>query len=258
MENIKLRNMHNTRDIGGMQGKFGKIKSKMILRGTALHKIEQDDMDILTKEYNLHTVIDLQNGREQIKRPDKAIDGVKRLSMPLFEDSIPGITHDSKEEFEKDYNNYNVDMPKMYRGILTEKEPFENVSKVIKCIVNLPEEDNSVLIHCSAGKDRTGIILMILQLMLGISKEDILEDYLYTNVDGRKITDEKIQYALEVEKNEIKAENLRYVYMARSEFINAAFDVIENEYSNLDDFLLNGIHLTQNEIDSFREKMIEK
>ena len=256
MKNIEFDKLYNTRDLAENKSSLGIIKSKMLIRGVGLYKGTTNDINKLKNEYNMHTVIDLRISLENQEKLNPQVDGVKYYSMPIFDDAIPGITYENAEAFKKDYDNYNVDMPKMYRAIIAEEKYRNKTANIVKFIMNLPDEDYSVYYHCSAGKDRTGIISMILLLMLGVSKEDIIADYLYTNVDGKAVVDEMVKYAREVEKNDFKADNIAYVYMAREEFINAAFDVIENSYNSIDDFLYNGLNITQEEIDRFRRRMI--
>jgi protein-tyrosine phosphatase len=46
----------------------------------------------------------------------------------------------------------------------------------------LAESDRPVLIHCAAGKDRTGMLAALTHHLLGVSRDDLLADYLLTNV----------------------------------------------------------------------------
>jgi protein tyrosine/serine phosphatase len=49
----------------------------------------------------------------------------------------------------------------------------------------LADRDGAILIHCAAGKDRTGLLVALIHHTLGVSRHDIMEDYLLTNAARR-------------------------------------------------------------------------
>lgn len=64
------------------------------------------------------------------------------------------------------------------------RRSIDKVSEIIKTIIN---SEKIVLFNCTAGKDRTGIISAILLLILGIDKDTIVKDYMYTNKVSKKV-----------------------------------------------------------------------
>mgnify|MGYP000887677793 CR=1 FL=1 len=94
----------------------------------------------------------------------------------------------------------------------------------------LMKEDNApLLFHCSAGKDRTGFGAALFLASLGVDRELIIEDYLLTNECLKdKYTDIVA-----------KAPALKPLFEVRKEYILGAFEVIDNEYGVMENFLSN-------------------
>ena len=65
------------------------------------------------------------------------------------------------------------------------KNARKNIKKIFETIANTPE-DGKILFHCSHGKDRTGILSMLILSLAGVSKEDIVKNFLECyNKDGK-------------------------------------------------------------------------
>lgn len=255
MKIIKLDGIKNVRDFGETIVKNGKIKECKLIRGTSLDKLTKSDIDILVKEYKLSTVIDLRTDREKNERPNIKIPNVKYIDMPIFNNSFPGITHENQEEFERDYREYNVDLNKLYRGIMT-GEYLEKISEVIKTIIHMQDKDYSVYFHCTEGKDRTGIIAAILLSILGADKKTIINDYLYTNKVNKKKAN-KYYWKIRIFKHNIeKAERIKNIFLAKQEYIESAFSEIEENWGNMDNFILNGLNISNEEIKMFKDKIL--
>lgn len=254
MVDIKLNGVKNIRDLGGIVVKGGKLKRHKLLRSPCLDKLTQKDMDILVNEYKLSTIIDLRTDREVIERKDLEMKNVKYIHMPIFNERVPGITHEKQENANRDSE---INMMKMYQGILS-GEYLEKVKEIIKKIIHMQDDEYSVLFHCTAGKDRTGIIAAILLLILGADKQTVIDDYLYTNKVNKKNAT-KIYWKIKIfERNQKKAENIRNVFLAKPEYIDTVFKVIDEDWNGIDNFITNGLNITKEEIERFREKMIDK
>ena len=251
MESIKLEGVNNIRDLGTTLVKQGKIKKHKILRSPSLEELTQKDVSILVNQYKLSTIIDLRTDREAQDTPDVDIFGVNYIHIPIFSKSAPGITHERNEE----RIEHVVDFSLMYEQILKD-ECLENISKIIKKIINLDREEYAVLIHCTEGKDRTGIIIAILLLILGADKETIIKDYLYTNKVNKKRAYKYYLKTLFLDSDLKKAEKMKDFYLAKIEYINAAFKVIENDWGGADNFIRNGLKISNNEIEDFKDKIL--
>jgi len=256
MSKIKLRSLTNVRDLGGIQTKYGVVKSKKLLRSPALDKLTTKDIDILVNKYNLATIIDLRTDKEIEEKADLEIKDVKYLHMPIFNKTLPGISHESESDNDiTRFREIEIDMADLYRGIVTE-EYLKKVGEIIKFIVNMKDEEFAVIFHCTAGKDRTGIIATILLLILGAEKHTIIDDYLLTNIEGKRRM-AKEYWTIRMLKGKETADKVKKIMVADLRYINQVFDVIENDWGGVDRFLYEGLNLTKEEMERFRKKMLE-
>ena len=256
MNDIRLKGLVNARDLGGIVTKYGIMKKGKLLRSPALDKLTKNDIEILKNHYQLKTIIDLRTDKEVEERKDVIFPNTKYLHMPIFNERFPGITHEKQEEFDDAYDNFDLDLSRLYHGIMS--TPYlEKVAEIVKTIMHLQDEEYAVLFHCTAGKDRTGIISALLLLILGAEKQTIIDDYLYSNKVGKGRTFRTYWLVRLFERNKRKAENIRNVFLAKLEYINQVFEVIEKDWNGIDCFLENGLKINREEINQFRQKMLE-
>ncbi len=251
MENIKLAKIDNVRDLGKTRVQYGRIRKHKLLRGSCLENLTQKDVNLLVNKYKLATIIDLRTYREIEESPDVRITNVNYLHMPIFDKRAPGITHEKHGHFEREKR---TDLVKMYKEILS-GEHLERVAEIIKTIVNLQREEYSVLFHCTEGKDRTGIITAILLIILGASKQTIIDDYLFTNKAKKKKVFIYYWKTRLFKSDRERAERIKDVYLAKPEYIQAVFKLIQEEWFGVDNFIKYGLKLSEDEIEDFRDKV---
>ena len=248
MKKLKLKGCKNARDLGGLRAGDQTIKEGMLLRGGHLNAVTDRDIDRLLNEYHLKTVIDLRIDQEKDELPNAIISGVKYMEMPVFDDSLPGLSHESKQNLDAV-----PDMTALYRHVMN-SGCLDNLAAIVRRIVLAKEEEHAILYHCTEGKDRTGMVTALLLLLLGVSREDILADYLYTNKRNRK---RAIGYYLLVrifKHNKKAAKRVYGVFIADERYINEVFKVFDRY--GYDDFVTQVLHLSCDDIERFKRKML--
>ncbi|KGE00915.1 tyrosine-protein phosphatase [Rhizobium sp. YS-1r] len=167
---IALEGAHNVRDLGGYPTVTGSLtRWRSILRGDALHRLGPADIGILL-DHGLTTVIDLRNAHELATEinPFARHAQVRYHNTPLFSALAPvEMMADTASGF---------DMGDRYCQAIDECRPA--IAEVLGTIANAPE--GTVLFHCSAGKDRTGVISALLLANAGVDEATIIEDYALT------------------------------------------------------------------------------
>lgn len=258
MKVIRLRHQKNLRDIGG-QYKDVNVRLNMLLRGRALTNLTPKQLDILKNKYNLKTVIDVRDEAEAAQKPDMPLPGIDMRLMSVFPDEKVGISHEDRSKKDKiTLLSMLPPMSQLYYEMFHD-ETLENLSKIIRFIVTAPEDKYAFYYHCSEGKDRTGIISAILLSMLGVSKEEIVKEYLYTNKVARRKANVYYLVAKYVRWDFNLAKKLHGMFSARREYIEVYFSIVENEYNNsYMEFYKKGLHLTEEEVETFRNRMIVK
>lgn len=248
-KNIKLKGAKNLRDLGGIPVEGGKIRKNMLFRSGHLNAITEADSNIIVNGCKIKTVIDLRNSAEKKEKPDTPIEGVKLLEIPVFDSSIPGLSHETKQNLDSV-----PDMTELYAAVANGKS-FINLCAAAQTIILSPKERFAFLYHCTEGKDRTGMLTAILLTVLGVDRQIIIDEYLFTNTVNRK---KALLYYILVRtvKHNKRAANLVYnVFIAREEYLNEIFKVIDK--IGTDEFISDYLKITPEQLNAFKEKMIE-
>ena len=98
---IILENTGNCRQLGGLVTSDGRtIKNDCLLRSANLSRTSRKDLEILCGEHRLRTVVDLRTMGEIREKPDVYSPRFEYIHMPIFDDSIFGLTHERSNENE--------------------------------------------------------------------------------------------------------------------------------------------------------------
>ena len=148
--------------------------ANVLYRGDSLDELTPGDVNKLT-ERGLRTVIDLRSDFERQGPPDwTAQSGVGYRHMPLFDltgEAAAGIR-----------TNIVSDVSAAYREMLVLAAPA--VAEIAAVIAD-DHTDGVTVVHCAAGKDRTGIVIGVLLLAVGVQPDSVVSDYLAT---GERLT----------------------------------------------------------------------
>ncbi len=163
---IHLQNLTNVRDLGGYETQEGAYtKSHKYIRAASLCNASKADMRTLF-DYGLKVVIDLRSQYECAKYPDHMEDysNIEFHHIDLFNDPKANL-HPTSYDFR--------DMGDLYCIILD--QCHYSLKQVFDVFLKHPYD--CVLFHCSAGKDRTGVISALLLDLAGCHEYDIIKDY---------------------------------------------------------------------------------
>ena len=239
---LPFESLNNTRDLGGMKTKDGKIiRPGKLIRSGHLSELTKLDQEKLGKM--LSVIIDLRTDNERKEKPDDSFPGVQSFVFPVMESMSAGITRDEasiQEVFSslllkpteaKEY------MTSMYRNFANSESAAEAYSQFLNVL--LSEHDKAVLWHCTAGKDRAGIASVLTEWILGISKEDIVADYYASS----KYLKEDVLFLTEYVKHmagiddPVADESLEYLFGAEEDYIMAYFNAVEESYGSMESYL---------------------
>ena len=183
---INLNSVKNIRFLGWkMKGENGNlINDKAFIRSGNTNELTPEDLAAL-KELGVKTVIDLRYSEEVEDRPDKFSNepGVnyKNITISVNYSSFKNMAH-MLDIYLKALGCFN---PRTDQEANDKNDARKNIKKIFETIANTPE-DGKILFHCSHGKDRTGILSMLILSLAGVSKEDIVKNFLECyNKDGK-------------------------------------------------------------------------
>lgn len=253
---ITFEGVFNARDMGGLQTAQGRmIASGLLLRSANLADATETDKRVLREKYRIAKIIDLRTKTERNEKPDVSIPNVEYLSIPVFDESIAGISHEkslSKDQLLAVVPN----LGNLYRKMVTDDSCRKNLGKAARCVMEHDFSKGSVLWHCTEGKDRCGLLSAILLFALGVERSTIIEDYMVTNdVNGAK-SEKYYQMMLRAGKTETEAATIRDIFLAKEEYLQEAFSAIDEQYNNVDTFLHDGLDIPQRMIERFQESVL--
>ena len=256
---LPLKTVRNPRDLGGYIGADGrKVLPNRLFRTGNISKISEEDAERL-HSYGLKKIIDLRSHHEVEKCPDRKIEGVEHLQMPLScEDNTKG-GGDYKKNFERyredQYAGFSM-MCKRYHAHVTKPRAQKTIHDILEVLLNTKE--GAVLYHCSEGKDRTGIVTMIILYILGVDLETIRQDYLFSNgmLDDYRARRDK--YFKENGENLKFRANMRILGSVQDAFLDTALITIEEEYGGLDNYIEKQLKISPEMQEALRELYLEK
>lgn len=254
---IHLTGVGNVRQLGGLERGSFRIKDGCLIRSAHLYRATEEDIRLLYDEYRLRKVIDLRRPEETLERPDRLSShgDIEYYSIPTIREIAAGITHDKasrkKLHFDAD------DLMIFYRVLVLDEECQNNLHHALKVIIDNDYDSGSVLWHCSEGKDRCGMISAFILFMLGFDYDQVVEDYLITNETNIAKSERIYQMMIEEGHPHEVAENVSEMYVAKQSFFDAAYNAIIDKYKSIDEYFTNALHISNEEIMLFRNKILE-
>jgi protein-tyrosine phosphatase len=231
-ENSGFGSVLNFRDIGGIPGIDGRsLRKGIIYRSANPDRITRKDIRNL---YNLgiRTIIDLRAPYEYRKRK-KVIENVEVISMPLdFEKKTREklypylFRRNSEEKISEISNSLYVDI------IDGAGEVFRQFAEIL-----LSPGRSPVLIHCQAGKDRTGIITALIPLRMGVEREIIVRDYLKSNDALLPYFRRRLLIRKIITLGYFPASTILFAISVKEKNIETVLDRVENHYGGPEAYL---------------------
>ncbi len=207
----------NLRDLGGIVAADGhRIRRGCLVRSANLNGAAPEDLDGVTE------IIDLRTGLEAEKMPDAVLPGIRRHHIPIFSEAAAGITREGSL-------NEVPDMAGLYRAMLTEEEYRMQLRNILGLIFAHDYTDGAILWHCTAGKDRCGIVTALVLLALGVDRGTVMEDYLKSNEDCAAEAEQIYRMLIGKGTAAPAADAVREVFLAKTEFLRAALDAYDEK-----------------------------
>ena len=237
---IVLEGAVNFRDQGGYPTENGRfVKWRRLFRSDSLHDLTESDVQTITGTLGLTTIVDLRSISSVLEdgRGLLALSGIAYHNYPFLERRGIEPPTSGSDPGER--------LTAIYQWILL------NAGTLMAQAFNALAQDvnQPALFHCNAGKDRTGVLGATLLSVLGVSREDVVADFLMTNevIDG---------ILARIKKMPGFQDSTRDGIMAPQSAIEKFLDVMQREFGGPESYLLR--HGVQQEtINVFKESMLE-
>ncbi|ALX66731.1 tyrosine-protein phosphatase [Microbacterium sp. XT11] len=156
---LDIEGVTNVRDVGGMPAEGGRIRSGVLLRSGQLSGATKAGAERLGSL--VRRIVDLRDGEEVAAEPTE-VPGPETTHLPLFLGSVRSF-------FEND-----TSLDELYLHLL--EESGDRIVQAIRVIA----DGQPTLVHCTVGKDRTGVTIALALAAVGAEREAIVEDYALT------------------------------------------------------------------------------
>lgn len=217
----------NFRDVGGTVTSLGVVRTGVLLRAAVLSGLTPAGQQALV-DLGVTDVFDLR-GPLEIEREgaDRLPDGVTGHVTPFHPEEDDTPVHEASEQQEQDPL---VRARGYYERIPTLSPASESVATVLR---TLADGSGAVLVHCAAGKDRTGWTVATVLGALGADRETVLSDYLLSNTAVGSLRDWMArQYGPEQ-----AAKPSDELLGVNEGFLAAAWEAMEAAHGDLDGYL---------------------
>lgn len=254
-QHIPLHGTPNFRDLGGRRNILGQlVKRGKLFRSGFLTELSASDWKACAS-FNLTEICDFRRHDEIRRHPTNSPFRVNINHLPVGDGSHHALikkafTHDDVdisvvENFMKDINR---------DFVIAHADTYK---KYFKHILNLPD-DEALLFHCSAGKDRTGFAAALTLKALEVDKQGILEDYMLSSRFFHPETEmERIVDMLNSdEASEVKPEKIYPILKTEPSYIESAFEIIES-IGGFKQYFVEYLDLNVNAIDELKNKLLE-
>jgi len=233
---IDFEGVHNFRDFGGYPTASGRGLKRGLLYRSANHaRATEADLAAL-RDLGVAVIVDLRRTVEREREPSRRWPD---FAAEVIESDIEGFEVDwaaslvasdlSAEWFRKDGVEF-------YRHAVHAPRYVELFRRYFQA---LARAEGPVLVHCAAGKDRTGIVCALTHHVAGVSREDMFADYLLTNDPAR--AERRVRFLTNfITEQTGRAPDeaaVRVAIAAHEDYLETAFAAMSATHGSIDGYL---------------------
>jgi protein-tyrosine phosphatase len=225
----------NFRDFGGWQAANGAhVRKAHLFRSDALARLTDADL-VTIASLNIGLLYDLRGADERERHPNRwpnanpvdirtgfDANGMAAVHVFHWRERISDLAFDERAAHAWMLQAY-TNMPALFAPAVTSL--FEQLAA---------PSASATLVHCTAGKDRTGFVCAMLQLALGVAQDDVFADYLLSN--QLCPPEALLQALLGDEFAQLRAATaaaMRTMARVEEAYLGAALQTIEHDFGGL-------------------------
>ena len=257
---IAVASLPNLRELGGWPAAGGRVRRGLLYRSTELGKLTDADLEQVGR-LGLRRVYDFRTEAERTAEPDRVPAGAEYVVVDVLADA-PGagpaqllaVLGDPPKAAEMlSGGKAEAMFEHGYRQLVGLDSALAGYNRFFSDIAEEP--NRPALYHCTTGKDRTGWASAALLMLLGVSEDDVLREYLLTN--------EQLVPALQPILDQFAANGgdpgiLLPVIGVEQGYLAAALDEMHTRYGTIEGYFTDGLGLGPDVQAALRDALIEK
>jgi protein-tyrosine phosphatase len=225
---LNLAGASNFRDLGGYPTRDGRIvRWRQIFRSNHLGHLTDDDVAVV-RGLGVRSAFDFR-GLEERAAALCGMTDVTVHSLPVEPTVVAALRAIAATGTQLSMADATEVMLDYYRSYVQQNTP-----RFRTLFAHLLEDSAPLVIHCTAGKDRTGFACALILHTLGVPDEVISEDYLLTNRFYRRDP---------ASSTDLPDDVKQVLGSVQASFLAAAFEAIDADYGNLEIYLRDGLGL---------------
>ncbi|MFO1013211.1 MAG: tyrosine-protein phosphatase [Caulobacteraceae bacterium] len=234
---VPLSRVENFRDFGDYPTRDGRrIRRGLLYRSAHQQHATDEDLEIIAG-IAPHAIVDLRRRLEREKAPSRRW---PEFAATVIENDLGDLDHDPwMAEFAA--SDGSVEWFRQNAMGFYRQTPFEDryIDLFSRYFHVLGEAKGPVLVHCAAGKDRTGTICALTHYLLGVDHEHIVADFLLTNDHDRVATraPELRDIFLKEAGRDVEHAALVQAISVEVSYLDAAFETIRTRCGSVDAYL---------------------
>jgi protein-tyrosine phosphatase len=246
---VPLEGTLNCRDLGGYRTADGAlVRWGQVFRSEGLHGLTDGDHRVL-EGIGVRTVCDLRGAREHEAQPSALPATVERISVGV-EPARPGEATLDERIIAGEVAGLTVDdVVELYELML-----LAGARSFGAALEHVASADRPVLFHCTAGKDRTGIVAALLLALLGVPDEVVFDDYMLTKRYRSERRLEELRSWLA--EHDLALEPFEALYIPQRETIVRTIETLRSEHGSLDAFVTGPGQAAPDLPDRLRERLL--
>ncbi len=233
---LPISSVKNVRELGGYPTKDGGMTQwHRVLRAGDMTELSEADRSFLLG-YGLTTVIDLRSADETAARPNPLAEDsrIEYYQLPYIAGDLTAIDFTMADA---------MTLPKLY--VQMAEMAKRSVRDVFQIIARAK---GTVLFHCTAGKDRTGVTAALLLLFAGVSMEDVISNYQVSQTYFASAA---------TTLTPMPEEASSYLFASEASYIRYFLDYILERYGSAESYLSH-IGVSREEMQMLRDKLTKK
>ncbi len=258
--NIGIQSVPNLRDIGGYATiAGGRVRAGVLYRSAALCDLTDADLPAF-RALGIRTVFDLRTRDERAAEPDRQLPGVRSVVLDVLADAtgatpaqLLSVLSDPAAASQMLGGGRAVPLfQHSYRDIVSLPSALRCYREFFTGLAD--EAARPALFHCTTGKDRTGWAAAATLMLMGVSDDDVMTDYLLTNRDLLPALQPLLEQFAEAGGD---PQLLRPALGVEPDYLETAIAEMHSRFGSIDAYFHDGLGLTAATVSALRAALIE-